>query len=343
MDSAPSQKMLSLCTDVRNRIRLEHIVTYSSKIRLAAATFVLAHTLCASAKVEAQTIAVVTTDSLISTNRTISGVRKAIRNGHPDAGFVRFQISPDSVLHNQQAESISQLDPDVIVTVGSQATEFAKDHFKNKPIVFSSVMYPVISGFVNSVARPGGNVTGASLNIPPDIQFRSFQKIVPSLRRVGVLYSENTAPLIPPSAAIAREMGLELVAMRADDARDLPNALDSLTASCDGIWSLADPNLFSPQSTKFILLKTIRRGIPFMGFSRNVVESGALFALDFDYKAIGRQAGQIVNKILSGTPPDAIPVTTPDIRWFHYNERTSELIGVAIPEDLIAIAKEVYR
>ena len=80
-----------------------------------------------------------------------------------------------------------------------------------------------------------------------------------------------------------------------------------------------------------------------MGFSKYVVESGALFALDFDYKAVGRQAGEIANKILSGIRPSAIEVTTADVIWFHYNEKTAERINITIPEELAAVAKEVYR
>ena len=83
--------------------------------------------------------------------------------------------------------------------------------------------------------------------------------------------------------------------------------------------------------------------MPFMGFSRYVVESGALFALDFDYKAVGYQAGAIVNRILSGESPSAISVTRADVIWFHYNEATAKRINITIPEDLAAVAKEVYR
>ncbi len=80
-----------------------------------------------------------------------------------------------------------------------------------------------------------------------------------------------------------------------------------------------------------------------MGFSKYVVESGALFALDFDYKAVGRQAGDIVNKILDGQKPKDIEVTTADVIWFHYNEKTAERINIVIPDELAAVAKEVYR
>jgi putative ABC transport system substrate-binding protein len=80
-----------------------------------------------------------------------------------------------------------------------------------------------------------------------------------------------------------------------------------------------------------------------MGFSRNVVESGALFALDFDYKAIGRQAGALVSSILSGKQISESEVTVPDIIWFHYNQKSASHLGIVIPQEFVAIAKEVYQ
>ena len=80
-----------------------------------------------------------------------------------------------------------------------------------------------------------------------------------------------------------------------------------------------------------------------MGFSRYVVESGALFALDFDFKAVGLQAGNIVNRILDGEKPGEITVTSVEFIYLHINEKTSKRINVAIPSELLAVAKEVYK
>ncbi len=297
----------------------------------------------ASVGVQARSIAFLTTDTLTSTTRTLSGAKSIITNEFADATFLNLKLDPDPGVQQRQIAELRQAKPDIIVTIGSGATEIATRQLNNQPIVFSSVMYPVVSGFVKSLNHPGENITGASLTIPVDIQFKYFKQILPTLKILGVLYTSNTASLIPPSQVVAQQMGLKLVAVRVDNERELPKALDSLTTVVDGIWSVADPNLFNPQATKYILLNTMRKGVPFMGFSRHVVESGALFALDFDYKAIGRQAGEIAVKILGGTKPGEIPVTSPDIIWFHYNEKTAKHINVAIPAELSAVAKEVYR
>ncbi len=288
-------------------------------------------------------IAILTSDSLTSTLRTLAGVEKIISGEYPQARFNSFMIGRDNPGDDNVVRSIRDLNPTLILTIGSSATELAKNSFEDIPIVFSAVKYPELSGFVNSTEKPGRNITGASLDIPTDVQFGYFKRIVPSMKKLGVLYTENTASLIPQAKVVADHLGLELVALNVENDKSLPAALDSLTSVVDAIWSVADANLFKPQATRYILLQTVRKQIPFMGFSRYVVESGALCALDFDYKAVGLQAGAIANRVISGVAPDSIEVTSADVIWFHYNENTAKRINITIPDELAAVAKEVYR
>jgi putative ABC transport system substrate-binding protein len=288
-------------------------------------------------------IAIITSDNLTSTTRSLNGARKTISQEHPEAQYFEVMISGLAESDKELVDSVRNLSPTLILSVGSAATGFAKDNFTDLPIAFCAVTYPVLSGFVSSFSAPGQNITGASLNIPVDVQFKYFARIVPNLKRIGVLYSQNTAPLIPQAEVVAQSMGMELVALKIDESKELPAALETLANQCDGLWSLADPNLFDSKTTKYIILNTLRRRIPFMGFSRNVVESGALFSIDFDYKAIGFQVGRIVNRIVAGEAPGSISVTTSDANWFHYNEKTADHIGIKIPEELVAVAREVYK
>jgi putative ABC transport system substrate-binding protein len=291
----------------------------------------------------AHNVVILSADTLTSTVRTISGAKSVISTEQPDIVLSHVLLDQDSPRRQVQLDSMRSLKPDVLLTIGSSATQVARDNFPQTPIVFSSVMYPVMSGFVKSMNAPGGNLTGASLTVSADIQFKYFRRIVPGLKKLGILYSDYTASLIPPAKVVAAELGITLIAIPVNDDKKLPMALDSVLNVCDGVWSIADPNLFSPQSTQYILLHAIHANKPFMGFSRNVVESGALFALDFDYKAIGRQAGTSVSQIIRGARPAEIPVSTPDVIWFHYNELTAKHLRINIPADLIAVAKEVYR
>lgn len=292
---------------------------------------------------QSQDIAIIASDSLTYTQRAIRGATKSIRQSHGEVQFHTFYLKGNETTDGNTTDSIRKLNPRLFLTIGTAATEYAKNNFSPKPIIFAAVMYPVLSGFVDSDGIPSENITGASLDMPTDIQFRYFRQLVPGLKSMGVLFTENTKPLIRPSQDIAARMGLTLVPIMITHERDIPVALDSLSRTVDGIWSVADARLFSPQSTQFILLNCLKHGIPLMGFSRHVVESGALFAIDFDYKAIGRQAGEIVSRILDGARIEDSPVTAPDIRWFHYNERTAKYLGIKIPDELVSVAKEVYR
>lgn len=299
--------------------------------------------LAAPSLASGRSVVVLTSDSLTSTVRTVSGLTGTVKKTHSDISFIQINCHPSNTQLEQQLIDARAAHPFVIATVGTSATERAQKEFPSTPIVFAAVLYPHLSGFEVAARKGGQPITGASLDIPYHIQFRHFKQIVPSLKRIGLLYTVNTESLAKAAVKAAADSGLQLIAIKLLSERDLPNAVDSLSRSCQGIWSLADQSVFTPQATRYILINTLRHGIPVMGFSRNVVESGALFALDFDYKAVGRQAGDMVAAILSGTSPTSLGVTVPDIIWFHYNEKTAAHLHVTIPPELIAVAKEVYR
>jgi putative ABC transport system substrate-binding protein len=320
-------------------------VSKTRKIGIIPLTCLLCYLLSFGGRVSANTVklAIVYSDSLKTTIRTIKGIKSTVDRHYESTVYYEYLLTSNLSQIEKQIDELRQNNPRLILTVGSFATKIVSERIKNKPVIFSAVLNPETSGFVESLRRPGGNITGASLDIPPDIQFKYFKRVIRSLKRVGVLYTEETANLIPPAQALAREAGLELHAIKVNSEKEIPAALDSLSRYVDALWSVADANIYSPRSTRYILLKTLRNGIPFMGFSRNLVESGALFALDYDYKDIGRQAGKIALRVLSGKSPAAIPVAVPGIIWFHYNEKTASHINVKIPEELAAVAKEVYR
>lgn len=287
-------------------------------------------------------IAVITSDTLTSSRQSLEGIRDIVQQEYPDVEFELYSMDIDSAHNREIIDSIRSLNPALALTIGSPATELARANFDDLPIVFSAVKYPALSGFVESEERPGRNITGASLDIPIETQFECFKKVIPSLKRIGVLYTDNTAGLIEPAKVVASRLNLELIAIRVDDERELPHDLDSLTLLVDGLWSVADYKLFGPQSTRYILLSAVRKGIPLMGFSQHIVESGALFALDFDYRAVGTQAGKIVNMILGGGRPSNIAVSSADVIYFHYNENTARRLKVHIPDELASVARRVH-
>ncbi len=291
----------------------------------------------------ANRVAIVSIDQDSTTVRTIKGIRKSIDRFGADVVYLESLLSGDETADGATLKSLQGFAPDIFITIGSYATSEIARAFPDRPVVFATVINPQASGFVASMERPGGRITGAALDIPADIQFKYFQRVVGTIKRIGVLYSAETENVIAQAAVAAKQLGIKLVSLRVESEKEIPGAIDSLCRITDVLWSVADQTIYTPQSTKHIILQTLRNQIPMMAFSQTLVEAGGLFTLDFDFKDIGRQAGEIAVRVLRGTSPADIPVATPGIIYFKYNEKTAQRIKVVIPDDLLAVAKEVIK
>jgi putative ABC transport system substrate-binding protein len=229
---------------------------------------------------------------------------------------------------------IRRKDPRLIVTLGSAATSLVAKGFKDTPVNFCMVLNPLASGFVRSMSASGNNLTGASLDIPIQTQFETLRSLVPSVKRIGVIYNpQETENVVQQARRSAKEMGWEMVTMAINSEEKVPEALSALENKIDALWSVADSTVFSSGSMEFILLHTLRNKIPFMGLSPAFVKAGALLALDADYSDVGGQCGGQAIKILMGDQPSSLPITTPQKITLHVNLKTAETIGVKIPSD----------
>lgn len=131
----------------------------------------------------------------------------------------------------------------------------------------------------------------------------------------------------------AAGMGMDLVPMSVRSEGDLLGHAESL-AGMDALWSVADSTVFSPQGLNQILLSTLRHRVPFVGLSPSFVKAGALLALSVDYTDVGRQSGEIAERILAGEKPASIPVTAPRKVSLSINMNTARQIDVAIGDDI---------
>jgi putative ABC transport system substrate-binding protein len=207
------------------------------------------------------------------------------------------------------------------------------------PIVFSMVLYPAASGFLGGRAR----VTGASLDVPFDVQLGYLQRLLPRARRIGVLYSpEETGSVIAAARPAAERYGLELISEEVDEPSRAPLVLDSLMQKVDALWTVADSGVFTPQTTPTLLLAALRHRMPLIGLSPGHVRSGALAALVVDYEEVGRQTAELVVRVLEA-PSSEVPVTAPRRVTLALNLKTAELLGLQIPKELLEEARIVVR
>ena len=223
--------------------------------------------------------------------------------------------------------------PALILTLGSTATGVVRSQIKDIPVIFCMVLNPVASGFVQSMRASGNNLTGASLDIPARLQFEAFKAVVPSIKRVGVLYNpRETGEVVESAAKVARELGLELIAIPVSSGERLQDVVVNLDRKIDALWTVADSTIFSSdRATEFLLRKTIEQKIPFMGLSPAFVKAGALLALAVDYKDVGVQCGEVATQILARQAPSSVSIAVPRKTTLYLNLTVARAIGVSIP------------
>lgn len=286
-------------------------------------------------------IAIVSSDSSYATNRSLKGIKQTFSRSS-----LNIQVEEINLKYEGPQETVSKINllkPNLVVTVGSPSTIFIKDSFPEIPLIFSTVLNPETSGILDTLSGKPKKVTGASLDIPIDIQFQKFIMVHPGLKKVGVIYTEQTEKLIKEAVRIAPSLGLELVGIKIESEREMPTALDSICRVADGIWTTADDLIYTPQATRFMILSSLRNSKPIMGFSPSFVKSGALMGLNYDYKDIGRRAGELALRWISGEPIDSLPIASPGVIYLHINLKTAKQMGIVIDQSLVDISKEIYE
>lgn len=301
--------------------------------------FLLCHNLSAREK----TIVIVKSSSSTPFLKAVEGFKKEIRKSEIEAILIEYDVFDQSRGEGQIAQKIRDLKPDLIVTIGSRSTAVVSQKIKDIPIVFCMVLNPVSSGFVQSMRSSGNNLSGASLDIPVKIQLEKFKLIVPKLKKLGVLFTQDSKQVIVEAKRVCKNIGIELVPELIYSEKEIPEAVEALAQEVDGLWAVADTIIFTPQSSQYILLYTLRNGLPFMGFSPSFVKAGALFTLACDHKDVGRQAGELALGVLSGEVPSQIPITIPRMIYLCLNLRTADQIDLKIPEKIVSVAKEVFK
>ena len=236
------------------------------------------------------------------------------------------------------AKKIKDKKPDLILAIGTKAAILAKQEISNIPIVFLMVSRPEKYGLT------GKNITGVSLNIPAKVQFKTLKSIIPQLKTIGVIYNPIiSGKAIEIATTAARDLGLELFAIKINSEKEVPQALRTLKGNIDAMWMVIDETVVNSQSTPHIILFTIRNKIPLMGLSVRFAQDGALLALQSDYKNMGRQSGKIANLILESNSINVMPIASPEKSELVLNLKTAKLIDIDIPPDVIKRASRIIK
>jgi putative ABC transport system substrate-binding protein len=240
-----------------------------------------------------------------------------------------------------------RLKVDVIVVGGSTATRAAKNITKLIPVVMAHGSDPVELGFVASLARPGGNITGLT-HLAPELggkRLELLKDILAQLSRVAVLTDPGTgghAPQIKELEVAGRALGLQLRSVEVRGANDLESAFSAMTTGRAGAFiALQQPTL--DRLRERIVDLAAKNRLPAMYPNSEYVETGGLMSYAADLVAMFRRAATHVDKILKGAKPADIPVEQPTKFELVINLKAAKQIGLTIPPNVLARADRVIR
>jgi putative ABC transport system substrate-binding protein len=245
------------------------------------------------------------------------------------------------------ASELVRLKVDVVLTGGPIATRSAKQATATIPIVMAYDDDPVGSGFVTSLARPGGNITGLS-TLAPEIsgkQLELLKEVVPKVSRVAVLgnaIQPGNPQALREINLVADAFGVQLQYLEIQAPKDIETAFQAASKGrADAILVMASPITFSQRRQVADLAVKVR--LPTIYSRPEYVEDGGLVFYGVSYTDLFRRAATYVDKILKGTKPNELPVEQPKKFEFIINLKAANQIGLTIPPNVLVRADKVIK
>jgi putative ABC transport system substrate-binding protein len=281
--------------------------------------------------------------------------REAFRHGLRELGYVEGK---DIVIEYRYGEGkldrlsglaseLVQLKVNVIVTGGGMVTRAAKELTTTIPIVMAFDNDPVGNGFVGSLARPGGNITGLSTHYPEisGKQLELLKETVPKLSRVAVLGTSTgpvTAQSLRETVLAAGAFGVKLQYLDVLGPKDIETAFRAASKGrADAVLVLVGGILFSQRPQ--IVNLAVKTRLPAIYARPEFVEDGGLMTYGVNISDLFRRAATYVDKILKGTKPADLPVEQPIKFEFIINLKAAKQIGLTIPPNVLVRADKVIR
>jgi len=246
------------------------------------------------------------------------------------------------------AAQLVRLNVDVIVAAASAPTKVAKEATASIPIVFANAGDPVGQGFVQSLPRPGGNITGVAFDASPDITAKQAQlllEVVPTASRLAVLWNPTSTFLYSYWSALktaAPTLRVSLQSLEVRDANEFEGAFDSITRTgANGLIVLSDT--FATFHRARLADLAAKHGLPTVYGHRQYIEAGGLISYGPSLTDNYRHAANYVDKILRGAKPADLPVEQPTKFELVINLKTAKALGLDVPPQLLARADEAIE
>jgi putative ABC transport system substrate-binding protein len=264
---------------------------------------------------------------------------------------IDYRATADPEAMRPRAMELTGLEPELIVTYTTPATNAVRQATRTVPVLFVAVSDPIGTGFVESFARPGGNITGFT-NFEATMGgkwLELIRDIAPSVKRVAMLFNPATANagasggvyLLSMKAA-ADVLGIQLSVSPVNDPAEIDGAFAAMAESPGG-GLIVMPNVFTARNQERIVAQAARFRIPTVYPLLHFVTAGGLISYGIDYSDQFRLAASYADRILRGGKPADLPVQQPTKFVLAINRKTAKALGLDIPATLLARVDEVVE
>ncbi|MDD2556261.1 MAG: ABC transporter substrate-binding protein [Syntrophaceticus sp.] len=232
---------------------------------------------------------------------------------------------------------------DLIVAIATPSAQAAAGETKEIPVLFAACTDPVSAGLVESLDKPGGNVTGTSDAVSAEQIMELAQRITPDIKTIGALYNSgeaNSVSVISNLKDYASRNGMTVVEATVINTSEVQQAAQTLAEKADILFSPIDNTVASAMPVVAQVTKAAKKPI-YVG-ADSMVKDGGMATYGVNYQVLGQETAKMAIEILDGKKPADMPVMTMDAVEIYLNKDTAAAIGTTFPEDVVKEAKQVF-
>jgi putative tryptophan/tyrosine transport system substrate-binding protein len=300
------------------------------------------------AKAEDVTVAVTAIVEHPALDAARDGVKEALEAAGYKEGenlkFIYESAQGNPATAAQIARQFAGEGPSVIVPISTPSAQAVVSTTRDIPVVFTAVSDPLGAQLVKDMDKPGGNVTGLSDMSPVAEHLTLIKEILPNAKTVGFLYNSgeaNSVSLLAVLKAEAEKAGLTVVESAATKSAEVQGAARALVGRADAIYIPTDNTIISALEGAVAVAEEAK--LPLFTADTDSVSRGAIAALGFNYKDVGKQTGEIVVRILKGENPGDIAVKVAAGTDLVVNKSAATKMGVTLPEAVVGRATRVIE
>jgi putative ABC transport system substrate-binding protein len=294
------------------------------------------------------------TIGVVSPASSMEPVLQGFKEGMAERGFVEGKnvtyiyngpLGSDAAKLEAEVQNFVNARVDMILALATPSTVAAQKVTAGSdiPVVFTPISDPLGAGFVNSLDKPGGNMTGVRNGgfTPKNLEW--LVTIVPGIKKIYAPYNPNDKSAIFARGLLletAAKLNVEVLTPEVLNADEIPAVIANMPDDIDAIFCMSDSMILSRVAD--FVAEGNKRKIPVTAVSRPHVEAGTLMSFGSEFITVGKQTANVAAQILNGADPATLPVEESEYFLF-VNQKTATLLGIAIPDEALKAAAGIIR